>query len=541
MLRKSLSTLPPTLDQTYDRILSTISKEDAQYAKRILQWLTFSARPLFVKEVAEVLAIDVERDPAFDRDEVLEDPLEVLNICSSLVIFTDSPNGIIALAHYSVQEYLVSDRIRQGHAKQYSMQEAECHSAITKGCLKYLLQLAQPLSKDALKISALAKYSAQYWSSHLRNSGRNLEEVSRLAMDMMSTERPECLTWIQIYDPDRMFARPDLDRSLKSLAPPLYYASLLGLSMVTKLLLGKGADVNAQGGSHGSALQAASAKGYEQVVEILLEGGAKVNAQDEYHSVLQAASARGHERVVKILLDNNANVNAQSRGYRTALQEASASGHVQVVKILLDRDADIHLQRGFYGGPLQLASAAGHEQVVKLLINRGAIVNAHTESFDTALHAASRSGHEQIVKLLLEAGADVNIKGQSGWYTSALHAASGSGHEQIVKLLLEAGVDSNVIRQESYYSNALQSASAKGFMQVVEMLLKAGADVNATTQFMNYQTALQAASTGDHKQVVQMLLDAGAKPDASGAAPARGSSEQMVDKLPLNMGSESLV
>jgi ankyrin repeat protein len=76
---------------------------------------------------------------------------------------------------------------------------------------------------------------------------------------------------------------------------------------------------------------------------------------------------------------------------------------------------------------------------------------------------------------------------------------------------------------------------------VVEMLLKAGADVNATTQYMEYQTALQAASTGDHKQVVQMLLDAGAKADAPEAAPARGNSEQIIDRLPLNVGSEFLV
>jgi hypothetical protein len=77
---------------------------------RILQWLTFSARPLLVDKVAEVIAIDVARDPAFDCDEVLEDPLEALNICSSLVtISTIQAKGrsgpaqrIIALAHYSV-------------------------------------------------------------------------------------------------------------------------------------------------------------------------------------------------------------------------------------------------------------------------------------------------------------------------------------------------------------------------------------------------------------------------------------------------------
>jgi hypothetical protein len=55
---------------------------------KYVQWLTFFARPLSVEEIAEVVAIDVARDPAFDRDEVLDDPLEALNICSSLVTIT---------------------------------------------------------------------------------------------------------------------------------------------------------------------------------------------------------------------------------------------------------------------------------------------------------------------------------------------------------------------------------------------------------------------------------------------------------------------
>ena len=101
MLCKSFSTFPPTLDETYDRIISAISTEDTIYAIQILQWLTFAARPLSIQEVAEVVAIDVERDLAFDRDEVLEDPLEALNICSSLVTMKDSKRTV-ALAHYSV-------------------------------------------------------------------------------------------------------------------------------------------------------------------------------------------------------------------------------------------------------------------------------------------------------------------------------------------------------------------------------------------------------------------------------------------------------
>ena len=222
MLRKSLATLPQTLDQTYDRILSAISEEDCVYAMRILQWLTFSARPLSVREVAEFVALDVARDPAFDRDEVLEDPLEALTICSSLVtISTNQAKGksdpaqqIIALAHYSVQEYLVSDRIQRGPTKQYKMHEAKCHGGITDGCLKYLQQLQQPISEEVLHTSALARYAAEFWSSHLRQSGQDMERLSQQAMGLLSTENPAYLTWIQLYNPDSPWMQPDLSKSL---------------------------------------------------------------------------------------------------------------------------------------------------------------------------------------------------------------------------------------------------------------------------------------------------------------------------------------
>jgi hypothetical protein len=348
MLRKSLATLPRTLDQTYDRILTAISEEYAEYAMRILQWLTFSARPLSVEEVAEVVAIDVARDPAFDRDEVLVDPLEALDICSSLVTITKNEEDgrlgptqqIIALAHYSVQEYLVSDRIRQGSAKQYSMQEAACQSAITRGSLKYLMQLQQPLEEETLQVFALARYSAEFWSSHLRKTGDEGEQASQLAASLMAREKPAYLTWIRLHDPEQPWNKPNLKKSADSILMPLYYAALLGFSMVTRLLLDAGAEVNAQGGHYGNALQAASGIGHEQIVKMLLDKGAEVNAQGAlFGNALQAASYGGHEQVVKTLLDAGAEVNAQGGLFGNALQTASWGGYEQVVKMLLNAGA----------------------------------------------------------------------------------------------------------------------------------------------------------------------------------------------------------
>ncbi|KAF2183428.1 hypothetical protein K469DRAFT_521687, partial [Zopfia rhizophila CBS 207.26] len=64
------------------------------------------------------------------------------------------------------------------------------------------------------------------------------------------------------------------------------------------LLLDAGADVNAQGGHYGNALQAASLGDHEQIVKLLLNAGADVNAQGGHcGNALQAASSGGYEQI----------------------------------------------------------------------------------------------------------------------------------------------------------------------------------------------------------------------------------------------------
>ena len=62
-LRKALQSLPKTLDDTYARILLNIDREDYQNALRILQWLAYSARPLQIEEITEVITVDIEGNP----------------------------------------------------------------------------------------------------------------------------------------------------------------------------------------------------------------------------------------------------------------------------------------------------------------------------------------------------------------------------------------------------------------------------------------------------------------------------------------------
>jgi hypothetical protein len=323
-LRESLASLPPTLDETYDRILCTIDKEDSEYAVRILQWLAFSSRPLLVEEIAEVVAIDVERNPSFNSEEVLEDPSEVLSICSSLVTitmteqtFTTGSKGhskVVTLAHYSVKEYLISERSLQSRAARYSIRDIACNEFIAKSCIGYLLQFqaSGSVSYESIQELKLTQYAAKFWITHAQAVTQKAEALNRLIMELFSTENGAYLNWARIYNADQPLSDANFVLPLAEVPSPLYYASLSGLTQIVGLLVFEsGANVNAQGGWYGNALQAASSGGHDKIVELLLSKGADVNAQGgEYGNALQAALSRGHDKIVELLLSKGANLNA---------------------------------------------------------------------------------------------------------------------------------------------------------------------------------------------------------------------------------------
>ncbi|KAJ7430231.1 ankyrin repeat-containing domain protein, partial [Mycena latifolia] len=166
---------------------------------------------------------------------------------------------------------------------------------------------------------------------------------------------------------------------------------------------------------------AASRWGHESVAQFLIENGADVNAQGgRFGTALQAASHQGHASVAQFLIEKGA--------------DAASDGHESVARLLIEMGADVNAQGGKYGTALQAASHWGYEAVVRLLIN-GAHLN-QTARGTTALWEASAKGHEDVVQLLIEGGSNLDLQGH---YGSALQAASVWGHESVVKLLIEHG------------------------------------------------------------------------------------------------------
>jgi hypothetical protein len=90
-LEAQLEDLPLDLDEVYNRIISGINKKYREDALVILQWLSFSARPLRLAEVAQVVGVvpDLDQGLRFKPSRVSANPRSVLTICSSLVTETD--------------------------------------------------------------------------------------------------------------------------------------------------------------------------------------------------------------------------------------------------------------------------------------------------------------------------------------------------------------------------------------------------------------------------------------------------------------------
>src|SRR5436305_1597798 len=85
-IRRCLQTLPPTLNQTYERILLEIqrsSEANACRARAALQWLVCSVRPLYLPELAEAMVIAPRTEAPFDEADRFFDQMDAAEILSS--------------------------------------------------------------------------------------------------------------------------------------------------------------------------------------------------------------------------------------------------------------------------------------------------------------------------------------------------------------------------------------------------------------------------------------------------------------------------
>jgi hypothetical protein len=248
-IEETLASLPWNLEETYRRMIQCIPAKYQNDAIRLLQFLVHSKRPLKLAEAKEVIATKIKHEPRFDVKRRLFHETDVLGYCPGLVTVVHATDEELHLAHFSVKEYLLKDH-------QFNIPTASI--SITKTCLTYLTDIngdREEIKRDF----PMARYAAEVWANHAALA-EDSEDIVRATVRFLEKEAT-FQRWARLYKPDRTwYSDPGPPQGSR-----LYYACFVGLVAAARNLISNGADVNAQGGEYGNALQAASSEGIKRL------------------------------------------------------------------------------------------------------------------------------------------------------------------------------------------------------------------------------------------------------------------------------------
>ena len=463
-VRSVLDDLPDTLDETYERVLKDINKANQDHTIRLLHCLTVAIRPLRIDELAEVLAVDFdaarrEGVPKLNPNWRWADHHQaVLSTCSSLIaIVDDGDSQVVQFSHFSVKEYLTSDRLANanGDLSRYHILPESAHTILAHACLGVLFRFDDHGDKDTAMDIPLAEYAAKHWVEHAQ-----FKDVSSRIRDAMvyffDADKPHFAAWRQVHDIDGEWF--PFSPSTVPRAEPLYYASLCGFYDLAKHLVVKHPEhVNARGGHVASPLGAALYRKRLRVAELLYEHGADVNVRGyEEWTLLHSASRNDFVDTARWLCNHGADANAQIKSGWTPLHLAAWNKRLEIVQMLLEH-ADIHSRNPRGEVALHLAACASerfysrHYQLnlntLQLLLDHGAGVNTTDNEGSSPLHHSSFRGGDNFsfpaigsvegTRLLLEHGANIDAEDNNG--NTPFLMALEAGHHEMVEFLWGLG------------------------------------------------------------------------------------------------------
>ena len=328
------------------------------------------------------------------------------------------------------------------------------------------------------------------------------------------------------WAPDAWVDPSSINALTKSGETPLIAAISSGDEEMVRLVLQRGADVEARCVEEISPLMHAVNHGYEVIAEELLRKDAQADETTSGWTPLHRATDMVDVRMVKLLLANDADIEARSP--KEFLPKRSTLDRMKSGELDdSDDGASSTKEQGWTA--LLRAASKGDEVMVRLLLDKGADIEARNPSKCTPLMCAAEGKHEAVVDLLLIRGADESAQDEFGW--RPLHRALvHRGGEKVAQLLLdhEAHVDATC----AYKKTPLHHAIEKNNDSMVCFLLNAGADIEARD--IAERTPLHTAIESRLEIMVRLLLESGADADAKdrGGKDALGAANHVLRRSP---------
>jgi hypothetical protein len=276
-IEKLLSQLPPKVSNAYETILSRST--DPLRTKIFLQIMLAATRPLTLDEANFALTLATQRpEPKRHSDADLWPTSNfqstVTNLCGLFVSIYDSR---VSFIHQTAREFL-TDSEQDGNWKgHFNMRQS--HSTMSRSCLLYLLlpDISRPIEADNPTQYPYLDYAANYWPLHfVSQEATGANAFRKHARMLCNTTSHHASLWAPSYLEQRYLPWKGWS--------DLALASYLGFSEVVEDILFKekpDIDLETSNENGRTPLSWAAQQGHEAVVKLLLEKGAEIEAKDD--------------------------------------------------------------------------------------------------------------------------------------------------------------------------------------------------------------------------------------------------------------------
>ncbi|KAM7200759.1 Ankyrin repeat-containing domain protein [Rhypophila sp. PSN 637] len=503
----ALSELPPTLHETYDRILQRASQERSR--KDVVE-LGFSPRQL-----CEVVSIE-PKATSITEDEIV-DEVAILRRCSSLIRRSTTGNRF-ELAHFTVKEYLQTIDPESPLAI-FRYDEYEAAQSITATSLRYLMFIQfgrKPRSDDAF-LRSLSEgndayqfypYAAAQWTkaSLVQDDG----EILRLSRKLFRADTPCYLNWAIQFLCDVIGVSAGVNdgcrdvttRAVELRLPKLQMGAALGRAGICEDLSDEGAtNSEPRKAFIGSALDCAL-------------GGPRAILGDYSDHTNRHANPPFLARTLNVLL-SRAGANASRKPPHFSSLIATSHGAWALAMHRLIQNSFIRAGWERLGEDSQ-ASPILHRMVE--MVQRHLTATGqwdefeHCGTFETTsmslaelsealLNAVKKGDARQIAPLLTDPR---SIHLQSGGYgLASLRWAVSRGHREALEALLSEG-DENLTRADHNGDSLLHYCRQNLHYSCLELLISHGLDT--LTPNFSGKTVWHLAASHGSTRLLKLLL-----------------------------------
>lgn len=191
-------------------------------ARRILTLLCFAPRPLTVREIIDGIAVKINGSTGLNPKRRLQDANDIREICIGFIdiglraghttetYLEEELTPTVRIAHFSVQEYLESERIQHQKAAIFRLISVTAHGETAHGeiaqiCLTYLLEhglSSSKLDQSLLEEFPLAKFAAMYWYHHYQTTAKHDPGLEDFILKLFQRQ-DSFATWIKLHDMNR--------------------------------------------------------------------------------------------------------------------------------------------------------------------------------------------------------------------------------------------------------------------------------------------------------------------------------------------------